>query len=122
MIQMQTKLEIADNTGARAAQCIKVLGGSRRRYATVGDIIVATIKKAIPGGAVKKGEIVKAVIVRTKQPITRSDGSRVRFDHNAMVIVDENNEPKGTRIFGPVPRELRHKKFMRIVSLAVEVV
>ncbi len=122
MIQMQTMLEIADNTGARAAQCIKVLGGSRKRYASVGDIIVATIKKAIPGGAVKKGEIVKAVIVRTKYPISRPDGSRVRFDHNAMVLVDENGEPRGTRIFGPVPRELRQKKFMRIISLAAEVV
>ena len=122
MIQSYTRLSVADNTGAREVACITVLGGTRRRYATIGDVIVATVKKAIPGGTVKKGEVVKGVVVRTTQPIARPDGSRVRFDHNALVIIDGNGEPRGTRIFGPVPRELRHKKFMRIVSLAAEVV
>ena len=122
MIQQYSRLDVADNTGAREVGCITVLGGTRRRYARVGDIIVASVKRAIPGGTVKKGEVVRAVVVRTRQPISRPDGSRVRFDHNAVVIIDANKEPRGTRIFGPVPRELRHKQFMRIVSLAAEVV
>jgi len=122
MIRQYTRLNVADNTGAREVSCITVLGGTRRKCASIGDVIVASVKKAIPGGTVKKGEVVKGVIVRTKQAISRADGSRVRFDSNALVIIDANGEPRGTRIFGPVPRELRHKKFMRIVSLAAEVV
>jgi len=122
MIQMQTRLDVADNTGAKVAYCIKVLGGSRRRYASVGDIIVVSIKKGTPGGTVKEGEIVKGVIVRTKKALRRADGSYVRFDHNALVIVDKDGNPMGTRIFGPVARELRQKNFMKIVSLAQEVV
>lgn len=122
MIQMQTYLEVADNTGARVAMCIKVLGSTRHRYARVGDIVVASIKKAIPGGDVKKGEVVKGVIVRTRSPIRRGDGSALRFDSNAIVLVDNERNPRGTRIFGPVPRELRAKNFMKIVSLAAEVV
>ena len=122
MIQMQTMLEVADNSGARQVMCIKVLGGTGRRFATIGDVIVASVKKAIPDGTVKSGEVVRGVIVRTKYPIKRADGSSVRFDSNAIVLIDTNQEPRGTRIFGPVPRELRAKNFMKIVSLAAEVV
>jgi large subunit ribosomal protein L14 len=128
MIQQQTRVDIADNTGAKQAMCIKVLGGSTargkftRKTAMVGDLIVVAIKRALPNGDVKKGEVAKAVIVRTKQPVRRSDGSYVRFDHNAAVIVDADNNPRGTRIFGAVARELREKNFMKIVSLASEVV
>ena len=122
MIQMQTLMDVADNTGARIAQCIKVLGGTGRRTATVGDIVVLSVKKTIPGSDIKQGSVVRGVIVRTRYPIKRSDGSSVRFDSNAVVIVDDNREPRGTRIFGPVPRELRQKNFMKIVSLAPEVV
>ncbi|MGH6983074.1 MAG: 50S ribosomal protein L14 [Stellaceae bacterium] len=121
MIQMQTNLNVADNSGARRVQCIKVLGGSMRRWATVGDVIVVSVKEAIPRGRVKKGDVHKAVIVRTAQPIRRSDGSAIRFDRNAAVLIDNQNEPIGTRIFGPVTRELRAKKFMKIMSLAPEV-
>jgi large subunit ribosomal protein L14 len=122
MIQAQTRLDVADNTGARSAMCIKVLGGSRRRYASVGDIIVATVKRALPGSEVKQGQIVRGVVVRTKKNVRRNDGSYVRFDRNAMVIVDDDGNPKGTRIFGAVARELRSKNYMKIVSLASEVV
>ena len=122
MIQMQSTLQVADNTGAKRAQCIKVLGGSKRRYATVGDRIVVSVKEAIPGGGVKKGEVAQAVIVRTKRALRRADGSHIRFDENAAVLINPNGEPRGTRIFGPVGRELRDKKYMRIVSLAAEVV
>ena len=121
MVQNNTKLNVADNTGARKVQCIKVLGGTRRRYGSVGDIIVVSIKSAVPGGSVRKGEISKAVVVRRKKEIGRQDGSYVRFDDNAVVLINEQNEPKGTRIFGPVARELREKQFMKIVSLAPEV-
>ncbi len=121
MIQMQTNLDVADNSGARRVQCIKVLGGSMRRWATVGDVIVVSVKEAIPRGRVKKGDVHKAVIVRTAQPIRRPDGSAIRFDRNAAVLIDNQNEPIGTRIFGPVTRELRAKKFMKIMSLAPEV-
>ena len=122
MIQAETRLDVADNTGARSAMCIKVLGGSRRRYASVGDVIVATVKRALPGGEVKQGDIVRGVVVRTKKHVRRKDGSYVRFDRNAMVIVDPDGNPKGTRIFGAVARELRAKNYMKIVSLASEVV
>ena len=122
MIQMQTKLFVADNSGAKKIQCIKVLGGSRKRYARIGEIIVASVKEANVGGAAKKGEVVKAVIVRTKKEIGRPDGSYIRFDDNAAVIINNQNEPIGTRIFGPVARELREKKFMKIISLAPEVI
>jgi large subunit ribosomal protein L14 len=123
MIQMQTRLDVADNTGAKMAQCIKVLGGSRRRYAGVGDIIVASVKKALPGAEMKPGTVVRGVIVRTKKAVRRPDGSYVRFDKNAMVILDNDQQnPKGTRIFGAVARELRERGFMKIVSLAAEVV
>jgi large subunit ribosomal protein L14 len=122
MIKMQTNLIVADNSGAKSIRCIKVLGGSRRRYASVGDIISASIRVAMPGGAVKKGQIVKCVIVRTKKEIRRRDGSYIRFDQNAAVIINEQREPVGTRIFGPVARELREKRFMKIVSLAPEVI
>jgi large subunit ribosomal protein L14 len=121
MIQQQTMLTIADNSGARRAMCIKVLGGTRRRYATVGDIVVVAIKDALPTGAIKKGTVARAVIVRTKKEVRRKDGSYIRFDENAAVIIDANKEPKGTRIFGPVARELRDREFMKIVSLAPEV-
>ncbi|MEA3346980.1 MAG: 50S ribosomal protein L14 [Candidatus Auribacterota bacterium] len=121
MIQMNTILNVADNTGAKKIGCIKVLGGSKRRYAGVGDIIVASVKESMPGGAVKKGEIIKAVIVRTKKGINRKDGSTLRFDSNAAVIIDDQKNPKGTRIFGPIARELREKNYMKIVSLAPEV-
>ena len=122
MIQVQTRLDVADNTGARSAMCIKVLGGSRRRYATVGDIIVATVKRALPGSDIKSGDIVRCVIVRTAKAVRRADGSYVRFDRNAAVIIDNDNNPRGTRIFGAVARELREKNYMKIVSLASEVV
>lgn len=122
MIQMQTKLFVADNSGAKKIQCIKVLGGSRKRYARIGEVIVASVKEANVGGAAKKGEVVKAVIVRTKKEIGRPDGSYIRFDDNAAVIINNANEPIGTRIFGPVARELRDKKFMKIISLAPEVI
>ena len=122
MIQQEPRLKVADNSGAREVLCIRVLGGSGRRYASVGDVIVATVKDATPGGGVKKGEVVKAVVVRTAKSVRRSDGSYVRFDTNALVIVDADGSPKGTRIFGAVARELRQKRFMKIVSLAPEVV
>ncbi len=121
MIQMQTMLTIADNSGARTARCIHVLGGTRRRYARVGDVVVAAVQDAIPGSAVKKGEVVRAVIVRTRKESRRRDGSYIRFDDNAAVLIDANKEPRGTRIFGPVARELRERSFMKIVSLAPEV-
>lgn len=121
MIQQESRLRIADNTGAREILCIRVLGGSTRRFAGVGDVIVATVKEATPGGNVKSGDIVKAVIVRTKKETRRADGSYIRFDENAAVIIKNDSEPRGTRIFGPVARELRDKKFMKIVSLAPEV-
>ena len=122
MIQMQTFLDVADNTGAKQVQCIKVLGGTHRRYAGLGDIVVASVKKAIPGSEVKTGTIVKGVIVRVKKNTRRSDGSYVRFDRNALVLVDGEGNPKGTRIFGAVARELRDRSFMKIVSLAQEVI
>ncbi len=122
MIQEQTILDVADNTGAKKAQCIKVLGGSRRRYASLGDIIVATVKKSLPNGEVKSGDIVRAVVVRTAKSVRRNDGSYVRFDKNALVIIDKDNNPRGTRIFGAVARELRDRNFMKIVSLAEEVI
>ncbi|ASV86955.1 MULTISPECIES: 50S ribosomal protein L14 [Brucella/Ochrobactrum group] len=121
MIQMQTNLDVADNSGARRVMCIKVLGGSKRRYASVGDIIVVSIKEAIPRGRVKKGDVMKAVVVRTAKDIRRPDGSVIRFDNNAAVLIDNKKEPIGTRIFGPVPRELRAKSHMKIISLAPEV-
>jgi large subunit ribosomal protein L14 len=121
MIQQESRLKVADNSGAREVLCIRVLGGSGRRYASVGDVIVATVKEAIPGGTVKKGEVVKAVVVRTRKENRRPDGSYIRFDENACVIINDQQQPRGTRIFGPVGRELRDKKFMRIVSLAPEV-
>ncbi len=122
MIQMQTNLEVADNSGARRVQCIKVLGGAKRKYASVGDIIVVSVKEAIPRGRVKKGDVMKAIVVRTAKEIRRADGSAIRFDTNAAVLVNNNMEPIGTRIFGPVTRELRAKNFMKIVSLAPEVI
>lgn len=122
MIQMQTYLDVADNTGAKQAQCIKVLGGSSRRYASLGDVIVATVKKAAPGSELKKGTIIKGVIVRVRKNKRRKDGSYIRFDHNAMVVIDDDGNPKGTRIFGAVARELRDRSFMKIISLAQEVV
>lgn len=122
MIQAQTRLTVADNSGAKEVMCFKVLGGTRRRYATVGDVIVGSVKKAAPGSEVPAGTIVQGVVVRTKASIRRSDGSYVRFDRNALVIVDKDGNPRGTRIFGAVARELRQKKFMKIVSLAAEVV
>ena len=121
MIQQESRLKVADNTGAKEILCIRVLGGSKRRYAGVGDIVVATVKDAIPGGNVKKGEVVKAVIVRTAKERRRPDGSYIKFDENAAVIIKNDNDPRGTRIFGPVGRELREKKYMRIISLAPEV-
>ena len=122
MIQQESRLRVADNTGAKEILCIRVLGGSGRRYAGIGDIIVATVKDAIPGGNVKKGEVVKAVIVRTAKERRRPDGSYIKFDENAAVIIKDGGDPRGTRIFGPVGRELRDRKFMRIVSLAPEVI
>jgi large subunit ribosomal protein L14 len=121
MIQMQTKLEVADNSGAKKVQCIKVVGSTKRRYATVGDLIVISVKEAIPEGKVKKGDVLKAVVVRTKKAVRRPDGSYIRFDDNAAVLLNNQLEPIGTRIFGPVARELRAKKFMKIISLAPEV-
>jgi len=122
MIQSYTRLKAADNTGAREIMCINVLGGTRKRYARVGDVIVASVKKAIPRGAVKEGDVVRAVIIRSAQPYRRPDGSYIRFDENAAVILTDKNNPKGTRIFGPVARELRDKNFAKIISLAPEVV
>ena len=122
MIQLQTMMKVADNSGAKKIMCIQVLGGSRKRYATVGDIVVASVKEAIPNSNTGKGEVVRAVIVRTRKEVRRRDGSYVRFDDNAAVLIDNNGDPRGTRIFGPVARELREKRFMRIVSLAPEVV
>ncbi|BEU01590.1 50S ribosomal protein L14 [Agarivorans sp. OAG1] len=121
MIQMQSTMDVADNSGARLVQCIKVLGGSHRRYARIGDIIKVTVKEAIPRGKVKKGDVMNAVVVRTRKGVRRPDGSVIRFDRNAAVILNANNQPIGTRIFGPVTRELRNEQFMKIVSLAPEV-
>lgn len=121
MIQQETNLTVADNSGAKRVRCIKVLGGSRKRYASVGDLIVVSVKAAIPGGGVKKGEVSKAVVVRTSKEVRRNDGSYIRFDENAAVLLNAQNEPRGTRIFGPVARELRDKKYMKIISLAPEV-
>ncbi|MFA3782841.1 50S ribosomal protein L14 [Melioribacteraceae bacterium 4301-Me] len=121
MIQEETNLVVADNSGAKRVKCIRVLGGSNRRYASVGDLIVVSVKSALPGGGVKKGEVSRAVIVRTKKEVRRDDGSYIRFDENAAVLLNAQNEPRGTRIFGPVARELRDKKFMKIISLAPEV-
>ncbi len=121
MIQQQSKLKVADNTGAKELMCIRCLGGSHRKFAGVGDVIVASVKSAIPNGVVKKGDVVKAVIVRTKKPIKRADGSYVRFDENAAVIIRDDGNPRGTRIFGPIARELRDKDYMKILSLAPEV-
>ena len=122
MIQMESYLKVADNTGAKEIHCIRVLGGSKRKYGNIGDVIVASVRKAAPGGTVKKGEVVKAVIVRTKRGVRREDGTYVRFDENAAVIIKEDKNPRGTRIFGPVARELREKDFMKILSLAPEVI
>ena len=120
MIQMQSYLQVADNSGARKVQCIKVLGGSKRRYAGIGDVIICSVKEAIPNGNVKKGEVVRCVIVRTKNQVRRDDGSYIRFDQNSCVLINADGTPRGTRIFGPVARDLRDKKYMRIVSLAPE--
>ena len=120
MIQEESYLKVADNTGAKEIHCIRVLGGSKRKYGNIGDVIVASVRKAAPGGTVKKGEVVKAVIVRTKRGVRREDGSYIRFDENAAVIIRDDKNPRGTRIFGPVARELRDKKYMKIVSLAPE--
>jgi large subunit ribosomal protein L14 len=122
MIQMQTRLSVADNSGAKRVACIKVLGGSRRRYASIGDIIIVSVKEAIPNSKVKKGDVMKAVVVRTRKEIGRDDGSSLRFDDNAAVLINDAGEPIGTRIFGPVARELRARRFMKIVSLAPEVI
>ena len=122
MIQLGTRLKVADNSGARVAECIRVLGGSSRRYARVGDMIVVAIKQVTPGSPVQKGEMSRAVVVRQKQPIRRADGSIIRFDENAIVLISDQQNPRGTRVFGPVARELREKEFMRIVSLAPEVI
>src|SRR5690554_3745656 len=121
MIQQETRLKVGDNTGAKELLCIRVLGGSKRRYANIGDIIIATVKQATPGGVVKKGDVVKAVVVRTKQGLRRPDGTHIKFDENAAVIIKDDKEPRGTRIFGPVARELWDKEFMKIISLAPEV-
>ena len=121
MIQQQTRMKVADNTGAKELMCIRVLGGTRRRYANIGDVVVASVKKATPGGIVKKGDVVKAVIVRSASGIRRADGSYIKFDENAAVIIREDKTPKGTRIFGPVARELREKDYLKILSLAPEV-
>ena len=122
MVQMESYLKVADNTGAKEIHCIRVLGGSKRKYGNIGDVIVASVRKAAPGGTVKKGDVVKAVIVRTKRGVRRDNGIYVRFDENAAVIIEEDKNPKGTRIFGPVARELRDKDFMKILSLAPEVI
>ncbi|MCL5290274.1 MAG: 50S ribosomal protein L14 [Eubacteriales bacterium] len=121
MIQVQTMLKVADNTGARRLMCIRVLGGSLHRYASIGDIIICSVKEASPGGVVKKGEVVKAVVVRTKKEVRRPDGSYIKFDENAAVVIKDDKSPRGTRIFGPVARELRDREFMKIISLAPEV-
>ncbi|MGB9886558.1 MAG: 50S ribosomal protein L14 [Moorellales bacterium] len=121
MIQQESVLKVGDNTGAKRLLCIRVLGGSKRRYASVGDVIIASVKEATPGGVVKKGDVVRAVVVRTRRPIRRPDGSYIRFDENAAVIINDQGNPRGTRIFGPVARELRDKDFMKIISLAPEV-
>ena len=121
MVQMTTILDVADNSGAKKLMCIKVLGGSKRKYASLGDVIVVSVKEAIPNAKVKKGEVAKAVIVRTKKPVARADGSYIRFDENSAVLITKDNEPIGTRIFGPVARELRARRFMKIISLAPEV-
>ena len=121
MIQQETRLKVADNTGAKEILCFKVLGGSKRKYASIGDQIVSTVKKALPGGMVKKGEVHRAVVVRTRKEVNRKDGSRIRFDENAAVLLNSAGEPRGTRIFGPVARELRAKRYMKILSLAPEV-
>ena len=122
MIQQESRLRVADNSGAREVLCIRVLGGSRRRYASIGDVFVATVKDAVPGASVKKGDVVKCVVVRTKKERRRPDGSYIRFDENAVVIINDQGEPRATRIFGPVARELREKRYMKIVSLAPEVI
>ena len=122
MVQMESYLKVADNTGAKEIHCIRVLGGSKRKYGNIGDVIVASVRKAAPGGTVKKGDVVKAVIVRSKRGLRREDGTYVRFDENAAVIIKEDHNPKGTRIFGPVARELREKDYMKILSLAPEVI
>lgn len=122
MIQLRTVLDVADNSGARKVQCIKVLGGSKRRYATVGDVIVVAVRETIPGSTVKKGSVAKAVVVRTRKEIRRPDGSYIRFDRNSAVIINNQNEPIGSRVFGPIARELREKAFMKIISLAPEVI
>ena len=122
MIQMESYLKVADNTGAKEIHCIRVLGGSKRKYGNIGDVIVASVRKAAPGGTVKKGDVVKAVIVRTKRGVRREDGTYVRFDENAAVIIKEDHNPRGTRIFGPVARELREREYMKILSLAPEVI
>jgi len=122
MIQLQTRLKVADNSGARVVQCIRVLGGSSRRYARIGDTIVVAVKQVTPGGPIQKGEVARAVVVRQKQPLRRADGSIIRFDDNAVVLIGDQQNPRGTRVFGPVARELREREFMRIVSLAPEVI
>ena len=122
MIQQETYLKVADNTGAKELKCIRVLGGSRRKYASIGDVIVCSVRKAAPGGSVKKGDVVKAVVVRTVKPVRRADGTYVRFDENAAVLIRDDKTPRGTRIFGPVARELRDKEYMKILSLAPEVI
>ena len=122
MIQQESYLKVADNTGAKEIKCIRVLGGSRRKYASIGDVIVASVRKAAPGGQVKKGDVVKAVVVRTAQPVRRADGTYVRFDENAAVLIKDDRNPTGTRIFGPVARELRDREYMKILSLAPEVI
>jgi len=122
MIQQESRLKVADNSGARQVLCIRVLGGTRRRYARVGDVIIASVKEATPNAPVKKGDVVRCVVVRTKKEVRRADGSYIKFDENAAVVIDQQNNPRGTRIFGPVARELRDKKFMKIVSLAPEVI
>ena len=122
MIQQETKLKVADNSGAKVVQCFKVLGGAKRRYASIGDVVVVSVKTSIPGGMVKKGDVSRAVIVRVAKELRRKDGSYIRFDENAAVIIDNQLEPKGTRVFGPVARELREKNFMKILSLAPEVI
>ena len=122
MIQQETYLKVADNTGAKELKCIRVLGGSKRKYASIGDVIVCSVRKAAPGGSVKKGDVVKAVVVRTVKPVRRADGTYVRFDENAAVLIKEDKNPRGTRIFGPVARELRDKDYMKILSLAPEVI
>ena len=121
MLQQQSMMKVADNTGAKEMMCIRVLGGTGRRYARIGDVVVCAVKKAAPGGVVKKGDVVKAVVVRTKQPLRRADGSYIRFDENAAVIIKEDKNPRGTRIFGPIARELREKDYLKILSLAPEV-